>query len=170
MNKNLLKKILIIVGTLVILGVYITFVIDTASVIDGFIMMIIGIGIDLDEIESIITIIGLILLLIGIFIKGDKEKEIINKNDNYEIKPKTKKKYIIMLILGLLPFIVFLGSAIFYVINGISFFYNTVYGLEALEVVTAVYFIFLWPIYIIGLILIVKSIQKLKQFKNREDK
>ena len=77
MNKNLIKKILIIAGLLIILGVYITFVIDTASIIDGFIMMIVTIGIDIDEVQSIITILGVILLLIGTFIKGDKKKKLL---------------------------------------------------------------------------------------------
>ena len=166
MNKNLIKKILIISGLLIILGVYITFVLDTASVIDGFIMMIIGIGIDLDEIESIITIIGLILLLIGIFIKTDTEKEISICGN----KKRKTAKYIILLILGLLPFVGILGFAIFSVINGFSFLFSTSYGFDAFGGVILIYSILFWPLYIIGLVLIIKSIQKLKQLKSREDK
>lgn len=166
MNKNLIKKILIISGLLIILGVYITFVLDTFSFIDALIEMIVTIGIDIDEIESILTILGLILLIIGIFIKNDTEKEISDCGN----KKGKKVKYMILLILGLLPFVGILGFAIFSAINGFSFLFSTSYGFDAFGGVILIYSIFLWPLYIVGLVLIIKSIQKLKQFKNREDK
>ena len=75
-----------------------------------------------------------------------------------------------MLILGLLPFVGILGFAIFSAINGFSFLFSTSYGFDAFGGVILIYSILFWPLYIIGLVLIIKSIQKLKQLKSREDK
>ena len=80
---------------------------------------------------------------------------------------KNKKLWILLLILGIIPFIIVLGYGIYSSITGYSALCilncTKDYGLIAFRDSVILYSFVFWPTYIIGLFLIVLSVIKLKK-------
>jgi len=109
--------------------------------------------------ENITFILAIILLIIGICIEISKTE--INNND------KKILKYKILRAIGYLPFIGILLYGIFSMFNGFTFIFSTSYGFEAFIGTIIIYSIIIWPLYILGLILIIKSNNKIKNFSSK---
>lgn len=77
-----------------------------------------------------------------------------------------KKLWIFFLILGTIPFIIPLVYGIYSFFAGFSFF-TTTKGFEGMFDAIIVWSFVYWPTYIIGLILIIVSIIKLKKKKKK---
>jgi len=83
---------------------------------------------------------------------------------------KRKIIWIILLIIGIIPFAIPLTAGIYDSINGFSgicfLSCDKSYGFEALRDSIILYSYICWPTYIIGIILIIISIIKLKKLSN----
>lgn len=115
--------------------------------------------------ENITFILAIILLVIGICIEIPKKE--INHNNNRKIH-----KYKILRIIGYTPFIGILLFGIFSMFNGFDFMFSTSHGIEALIGTIIILSIIIWPIYVVGIILIIVSNNKIKKFSinNYENK
>ena len=106
---------------------------------------------------------GPLLITIGLII-DTKNKNDINNEFNIKIK---MRKYKILRIIGLFPFIIVICSGTFSMFNGYCFFYSCSYGLDALFETILLTSWIVWPLYIIGIILIVNSNKKLKELEKK---
>lgn len=81
------------------------------------------------------------------------------------MKKNNHKKLLwkILLILGILPFFLLIIYEIHCLIYGFNFLFNTSYGLEAIRDSISIMAYLFWPIYILGILLIIISIIKLKK-------
>ena len=149
---RILKRILIIMSS-----IYIIFylVVDDLIVSDFFDTLI-NIIIHLSNADFFIATI---LLLIGIVIDMPNDEK---TNDNRVIK-----KYKVLKFIGILPFIFVLLNGIFSMFFGFSFFFNGTYGPNAFILTIAFTSLLIWPLYIIGIILIILSSIKLKKLQNK---
>jgi len=77
------------------------------------------------------------------------------------------KLYKVLRLLGFIPFIIVLSYAIYNMFSGTTFIFTELIGFEAFYCTIIVYSIHLWPLYIIGLILIILSTIKLKKLNNK---
>lgn len=144
MSKKNYKYMMIILSSLYI-------VIDL--IIIGPINKIMDVALDYEE--NIPFVIAVILLLIGIFIDATDKK--INENAKL-------RKYKILKIIGYIPFIIVTLYGIFCFFTGFDFFLKTTYGLPAFfGSIFILSILFMWPFYIIGIALIVKSKKLIKQ-------
>lgn len=144
MSKKIYKYMMIILSSLYI-------VIDL--IIIGPINKIMDVALDYEE--NIPFVIAVILLLIGIFIDATDKK--INENAKL-------RKYKILKIIGYIPFIIVILYGIFRSFTGFDFFLKTTYGLPAFfGSIFILSILFMWPFYIIGIALIVKSKKLIKQ-------
>ena len=152
MSKKILKIILITLSS-----VYIAFNLMT----EGFLNMLLDTA--LDPIENIFFILSIILLLIGIIIDDSNDETVNSKKIDNNINTQKIKKYKILRFIGFLPFILVISCGIFFMFTGFGFFFNTSHGVSAFF--GSIFFIslFAWPLYIVGIILIIKSNQKLKK-------
>ena len=110
-----------------------------------------------EPLENITFILAIILLVVGISIKVPKLQE----NNNII-------KYKILRVIGYFPFIGILLFGIFSMFNGFTFAFDTSYGITALIGAIVFSSIFIWPLYIIGIILIIISNKKIKQLINEK--
>lgn len=78
-------------------------------------------------------------------------KEILNEANNNNLV----RKYKVLRILGSLPFIEILCYAFFSAIYGLTFLYSTSYGFDAFLGSIVLSSLFIWPLYIIGIVLII---------------
>lgn len=163
MNKRNIKKIFIVVGTILLLLDFVICFIDTADIFGALITMTVETFVEFGELESVLSILGMVFLSLGLLIeKGDTSNSVVNTK-------KSLKKYRILRIIGYLPFVGILCFAIYSSIYGFSFFFSTIYGLSAFFGSILIFSLFfLWPLYIIGIIIIIKSSSKIKSFKNKE--
>lgn len=163
--KNTIKKILIILGIAItaysILHCLIEASFDITRAIDYYFEYYLGIVI-LNPI-SLITILGPIMIIIGTFL--DTNDKNIQKNKE-EVEKQTKK-YRTFILLGYLPFLGVISYGFFSMLTGFSFLNSTAYGFEALISSTLLLSILLWPLYIIGIILIVYSSIKLTKIVSK---
>ena len=160
MNKKLLKFILIAIGIILLLITFILYLIDTGNVLDAFIFIALEGILDFGEIESILTILGLICLIVGLMMQSNKNNNIFTEENS----KKHKIKYQILKISGYLPFIGILCCGIYHSIVGFSIFFSDAdYGVSAFLASILMFSLFIWPLYIIGIILIIKSSKKLKE-------
>lgn len=74
-------------------------------------------------------------------------------------------KYKIMILIGTLPFIGVLLIGIINIFYGFHFLYTVEYGLKAFRDTLFIYSIIFWPLYLIGLGLIIYAIIKLRKLK-----
>ena len=74
-----------------------------------------------------------------------------------------KKLFKILLAIGILAFAIPLIYGIYCSIHGVSFMFNYIYGFDAFYITVFFYSWFLWPTYIIGILLIIISAIKLKK-------
>lgn len=159
MKKNI-KRILIIVGILLL--VYYCFIsFEQYGDIFGTLLSILLFIFEIGDPESMYIILGVIFITIGLLIK-DSEKKV--KYD-VEITDKVRKKYKLIRRLGFLPFVAMLLAGTISSIYGFTFFFSTSYGLEGFIDCIIFFSIFCWPLYIIGIILIIKYSQKLKSLE-----
>ena len=77
------------------------------------------------------------------------------------------KKYKLIKIIGFLPFIGTIIYGIFCMFFGFTFLFNTSYGLDALFESIFIMLTKIWPMYIIGIIIIIISNKKLKQLEKK---
>ena len=99
--------------------------------------------------EHILFILGIVFLVFGLIINEDNLLSQDNKN--------LVIKYKLLRVLGYLPFIGIVCFAIYEGLFGFSFLGDTSYGFVAFLCVIGFYSFLIWPIYIIGIILIIKS-------------
>ena len=158
MNKNLLKKILIIIGLALLLYNLSMFSLETSNIFEAFVFMTMETFLEFGEIESLFTIFGTLFLLVGISLK--KEESTVPTEINYK---RLKIKYNLLKFLGFLPFVAILCIGIFCAFSGFSFFFSTSYGISAFFSSIFLFSLLVWPFYIIGAVLIIKSSQKLKE-------
>ena len=109
--------------------------------------------------ENITFILAIILLIIGICIEIPKTE--INNND------KKILKYKILRAIGYLPFIGIILFGIFSMFNGFDFMFSTSRGIDAFIGTIIIWSIIIWPLYIHGLILIIKRNNKIKNFSSK---
>ena len=143
-KKN--KKILLI--TISIIWIIIEILIE-GSIIDKVM------NTGFEPFENITFILAIILLVIGISIENPKS-----------IKNKKIPIYKFLKIIGYSPFIGILLFGIFSMFTGFTFAFDTSYGISAL--IGTIFFssIIIWPLYILGITLIIVSNKKIKQLTN----
>ena len=152
MNKRILKNFLIIVG-LILLGInFIIHLIDSGDIFEALLYMAFETFVEFGELESILSILGITLLAFGILIKNENTS---NEPQNDE---KSVRKYKLLRILGYTPFIVILC------------FVTIRYGFNDFLGIIFLFSLFGWPLYIIGIILIIKSSSKVRSFKELNNK
>ena len=162
MNKRILKKFLIIIG-LILLGLnFIICLINSGEVFETLFDIVFETFVEFGELESILSISGITLLTFGILIKNENASN-ETKNDK-----KAVRKYKLLRILGYMPFIGILIFATYSAISGISFLFSTSYGFDAFLGSILLLSLFLWPLYIIGIILIIKSSSKIRNFEESQ--
>lgn len=155
MNRKLLKKVLIMIGV-VLLIISFSIYFDEYG-IDAILLMINHFVYEFYKIDSILAIVGLGCLFIGIR---------LNEN-NVEINSdKYIRKYKIIRILGFLPFVCLLCYSIYCFIFGFTFF-ETWYGFKGFYQALFWFSVLFWPLYIVGIILIVISFIKLRKVNKK---
>lgn len=153
--RNITKKILISIGTILLVTLFIMEYLDTKSIVDAFFNISIETISDFGEIESILSISGILCIIIGILSKND-----FNKEKTKDSK-KLIMKYKILKWLGFLPFIAIVSIGVFSSIVGFSFMFSTSYGIAAFFESILIISLFIWPLYIIGIVLIIYSKKKI---------
>lgn len=123
-----------------------------------------------------IAVVGSYIMKSDNYYKSVEELRNFNSNIKDEIKEdsldinKIKKKkmlYRILLGIGILPFICLLIWSLILSFLGFEFLFSITYGIQAFYESIIIYGIVFSPILIIGLILIIVSIVKLKKLKNK---
>lgn len=158
MNKNLIKKTLIVIGIILL---SLNFIICyNGDVFLALFSMSFNAFVEFGDLESILSIVGMGCLFFGLIIKKENTSYTVENNKKLIVK------YNIFRILGCLPFIGILCFAINSAINGFSFFFTTYDGLEAFFDTIFFFSLIIWPLYIIGGIIIIKSSSKIRDLKN----
>lgn len=162
MNKKNIKKLLILIGIIPFIYTIISVIINKRYTIGHLPLLSFFIGIEEGTIEGIIQIIGIILIITGILINN-------NSKENVNIKKYKKLKklgYILTIISAIYISLIIILNIIY--INPSSTSLLQLTTGEIFNILLTLFFIsFLWPIPIIGLILIIKSNQKLKIKSNK---
>ena len=114
-----------------------------------------------EPLENITFILAIILLVKGMSIEIPKTEIKNNKNNN------NITKYKILRVIGYIPFIGIILFGIFSMFNGFDFMFSTSHGLDAFIGTIIIWSIIIWPLYILGLILIIKSNKKIKNFSSK---
>lgn len=159
MNKKFLKRFLIIIGLILLLSNFVICFIRDGDIFGALFAMIFKTFVEFGELESILSILGTIFLVWGLIIKKENVPETVDNNRNSIVK------YKILRFLGYLPFVGILCFAIYSSICGFSFLFSTSYGLDAFFGTILLISLFIWPLYIIGAIIIIKSTSKINNFK-----
>ena len=159
MKKNI-KRMLIIVGALLLAYYFFISFEQHGTIFDTLLSMLLFI-LEIGDPESMYIILGVIFIATGIIIR-DSDNKVKN---NVETTDKVRKKYKLIRILGFLPFVAMLTVGVISSIYGFTFFFSTSYGLDGFIESIIFFSIFCWPLYIIGIILIIKYSQKLKSFE-----
>lgn len=150
--KKTIKKILIILGSIMTIYTMLQSLIDAnfsiSTAIDYYLEYFMGL-LTLYPI-CIITVLGPLLIIIGAFINTENQDDI---NPEEKIK-KIEKKYKTLIFIGTTPFIGVILSGIMEDFSG-----------DSLIGVILLYSIILWPLYIIGIIMIIIGIIKIKTIK-----
>lgn len=171
MKKSLIKKILIATSIILYIFIAITTINDSVKYSDDIVSLLANSFTEGVLNFGIKDIIALVLLFLGITIKSESKEVDAENEKNEEVKiekveeKKTKKnkKWKILLFIGTLPFVIIIGISIFSMFNGFTFLFSTTHGIQAfLESMLILSFLF-WPTYIVGAVLIILSIIKLKQ-------
>ncbi|MBE5822022.1 MAG: hypothetical protein E7311_05505 [Clostridiales bacterium] len=172
MNKSLIKKILIITSIILYIFIAITTIDFSVKYSDDLISLIANTFTEGILNFGFIDIVALVLLFLGLYIKAndkynskvDEKKEIVQTdNIGNENKTNKNKKWKILLFIGTLPFVIIIGISIISMFTGFTFLFSTSHGISAfLDSILILSFLF-WPTYIIGAVLIILSIIKLKQ-------
>lgn len=158
MNKKFLKRYLIIIGLILLFVNFIICFIKEGDIFFALFTMAFETFAEFGELESILSILGTIFLVWGLIIKQENvPKTLDNKNPIV--------KYKLLRVLGYLPFIGILCFATFSSICGFSFFFSKSYGLDAFFGTIFLMSLFIWPLYVIGAIIIIKSSSKINAFK-----
>lgn len=158
MNKKFLKRYLIIIGLILLFVNFIICFIKEGDIFFALFTMAFETFVEFGELESILSILGTIFLVLGLIIKQENvPKTLDNKNPMV--------KYKLLRVLGYLPFIGILCFATFSSICGFSFFFSRSYGLDAFFGTIFLMSLFIWPLYVIGAIIIIKSSSKINAFK-----
>lgn len=163
----MVKKGLILVGVIILSINFINACMMEERIFSGLAKMVIDTIIEFGEIESLTNIFAVICLVSGILIKVDQKDDAKIYNEEYVSK---YKKYKWLRILGTLPFIGVIGLGIFCAFRGFSFIFNSSYGLEAFIESILLISIFIWPLYIIGLVIIIITTRKIKNLKKENNK
>lgn len=152
---RILKRILIIMSL-----IYIIFYLFVNNlIVSDFFDTLINIILSLINIDLLIAVI---LLLIGFFIDESSSEKGKDSSNN-----KKNMKYKVLKFIGFLPFVFVLLNGIFSMLFGFSFFFNKTYGINAFIVTIAFTSLLIWPLYIIGIVLIILSSIKLKKLQNK---
>ena len=149
--KNRLKKFLIITGFL-LLFIYFFIGLKQGNDIGEALLSILFFILEIGDSENLLVLLGVSFIFIGFVIP--------NENSNAK-KLGSKRKYQILRILGYLPFIFAFCTGIFYSITGFNFLFSTSYGISAFFESILVYSFLFWPLYIVGIIIILKSSEKI---------
>ena len=158
MNKKFLKRYLIIIGLILLFVNFIICFIKEGDIFFALFTMAFETFAEFGELESILSILGTIFLVWGLIIKQENvPKTLDNKNPIV--------KYKLLRVLGYLPFIGILCFATFSSICGFSFFFSRSYGLDTFFGTIFLMSLFIWPLYVIGAIIIIKSSSKINAFK-----
>lgn len=160
--KNL-KRFLIITGLILLLLNFIICLNDEGDIFFALFTMVFETFVEFGELESILSILGTIFLVLGLIIKKENATKVVDNNKNSIVK------YKLLRALGYLPFIGILCFAIFSSICGFSFFFSRSYGLDAFFGTIFLMSLFIWPLYIIGAIMIIKSSSKINDFKKSNE-
>ena len=156
MNKKFLKRFLIIIGLILLLVNFIICLINEGDIFYALFTMAFETFAEFGELESILSILGMIFLVLGLIIKQENAPKTVDKNSIV--------KYKILRAFGYLPFIGILCFAIYSSICGFSFLFSTSYGVGAFFGTIFLMSLFIWPLYIIGAIIIIKSSSKINNF------
>ena len=153
--KNRLKNFLIITGFLLLL-IYFFRGLKHGYDIGEALLSILFFILEIGDFEFLLVLLGISFIFVG-FVRP-------NENSNMSINTKklgSKRKYQILRILGYLPFIFAFCMGMFYSITGFSFLFSTSYGISAFFESILVYSFLFWPLYIVGIIIILKSSEKI---------
>lgn len=143
MNKKTIKNILIITG-FILLGLnFVIYLIDVENILEALLMMAFETFDEFGKLESLLSILSTILLTFGFLIKKDNSSYETENNIN------SSRKYKILRIIGYIPF---LGVLIFvsFLANSFNDFFRKIHTLS----------LFVWPLYLVGFILIIKNSSK----------
>ena len=166
--KRIIKISLIILGVILLVINFLNYFIDSGDFFYSLFNITLSAIVEFGENESILSILGITFTCVGLLIKNDYNLE------EYKISKKSVKYYKVLKFIGFMPFIGVLCFGIFSAINGFSFFFSTSYGVEAfLESIFWISIMFLWPFYLIGIVIIIKSTSKIKElqkYKNQNIK
>lgn len=158
------KKFLIIIGLILLLSNFIIYFINDGDILGALFAMIFETFVEFGELESILSILGTTFLFWGLIIKQE------NVTNTVENSKKSIVKYKILRILGYSPFVGTLCFALFSSIYGFSFFFSRSYGLEAFFGTIFLMSLIIWPLYIIGAIIIIKSSSNIEKFNVQDVK
>ena len=150
--KKIIQKLLIIIGIILLMSLFIVEYMDTKSIINAFFTISLNTVLEFGKIESLLSILGILCIIIGIF-----SKENLNRNNSN----KSLMKYKILKWIGIFPFIAILCIGLFSMINGFSFMFSTSYGISAFFESIMIISLLIWPLYIIGIALIIYSKKKI---------
>ena len=162
MNKKLLKIFLIIIGLILLLSNFIICFIYSGDILGALFAMTFETFVEFGELESILSILGMAFLFFGLIIKKENTPNTAENNKNSIVK------YKILRTLGYLPFVGILCFAIYSAIYGFTFGFSTSYGLDAFLGTIFFFSLFIWPLYIIGAIIIIKSSSNIENFKKSD--
>lgn len=158
MSRKVLKILLIVLGFIPFIWLILFTFNETYSYFDLL-------NFPIDVVINILTypwvLLGLIPICIGVLLRTDKVNKHISKK---EIKKK-KIFWKVMLVLGTIPFIIPLVLSIICLFFGFTFFFDTIYGFEGMFSFLVIWSFIFWPTYIVGLVLIILSIIKIKKNK-----
>lgn len=150
MSKKIIKYFLISISSLYII---------IRLLMDGF--SVIG---DAAFLSDWTLILALILLIVGIFI----DSSLVNDNKILDNKKKNIM-YNILRFIGFIPFILVILYGIYCALNGFSFLFGPAsYGLSGFCEGVLLVSLVVWPAYIVGIVLIIKSNKKIKQIKEKK--
>lgn len=164
MNKRNIKKFFIIIGTILLLLDFGICFIDSGDIFEALITMALETFIEFGELESILSILGMTFILFGLIIK---EENIPHTTENNK---KSIVKYNVLRVIGFIPFIGVLCFGIYSAIVGFGFVSSYSKGIEGFLSSIFIISFFVWPLYIIGAVIIIKSSSKIKSFKNNKMK
>lgn len=161
MNKGILKKVFVIIGVIIWLLNILIYFIESGNIFDALLFTAFETIVEFGEIESILSISGSIFILLGVIIKDESIPHAT------EFNKKSIVKYKILRCIGYLPFVIALVSGILGMVAGFGFFFSYHDGIDGF--LGSIFFLSLliWPLYIIGLAIIIQSSSKLKSIKNR---
>lgn len=170
MNKNILKKILVVLGAIfVLINFAINYIAEEGEILEAIFAMGFKSFEESSVAEIILTILAILCFAIALLMKDEKT---ISNKENIKCKEKSPEqmitKYKIWRVIGCLPFIGILSAAIYAAIEGVGFITTTIYGFEAFIMTIIVCSITLWPAYLIGIFLIVRSSIKIDKLKGQK--